>query len=198
MVMQFLGLFAGAILLSKNAPILTKVLIPILVGTFSIWYIGGGYNNYFQLLDGQTFTGRTDAPLNSQWYTVSREGDTLNSDFYTKQDKIILLDFWSTSCGVCFMQFPDLEKLYRKYNGNKNFIVQAVNIPLKEDTIGMAMYMIDKRKKYTFPVVIGTEQMRQAFGIEYYPSVFVLKNNRIIFDGRFELVEKFLDKELSR
>jgi len=195
-IATFLGTWSGCIIANKRAAIGVKLLIPIVVFAFSGWYINGGYNNYFNYLDDQgTFSGRTEKTMKGGWITYTKDRDTLNVDFY--KDKIILLDFWNTSCGVCFKKFPDLERIYRKYQYHNDFVLQSVNIPIDRDTAGMAFHMIERYKQYTFPVVIGNEAMRSAFGVESYPTLILLKNGSIIFKGRMELVEKVLEEELS-
>jgi len=39
----------------------------------------------------------------------------------TVKNKLIVLDFWTTTCGVCFKSFPDYEKIYLKYKDNSVF-----------------------------------------------------------------------------
>lgn len=40
--------------------------------------------------------------------------------------KTVVLDFWSTTCGVCFRCFPDFQELIDKYKDNENVIFYAV------------------------------------------------------------------------
>jgi len=44
------------------------------------------------------------------------------------RNKIIVLDFWSTTCGVCFRSFPKYEKLVKKYKGRDDIIFFAIGV----------------------------------------------------------------------
>lgn len=192
----FLGICAGCILGSKRTTVGIKLLIPTVVYILSAWYIVGGYNYWFNFLGGGSFTGKEDTQMPKGWYTYSQKPDTFNTDFY--KNKLVLLDFWNTSCGVCFIKFPDLENLYQKYRFQENFIIQSVNIPIDRDTSGMAFKMVAQYNKYSFPVVVGNEDMKSVFNINAYPTVLLIKNGRVIFRGRLELAEKVLSDIFSQ
>lgn len=156
-LVSFLGILAGYIILNKEA-VWIKLLLPIAVYIFSTWYIITGYLFWYNYINNGTFTGYTNEKATYNWYTYTGSYDTLKADFY--KDKIVLFDFWNTTCGVCFIKFPDLERLYQKNKDHPRFVLQAVNIPLPQrDTIGKAFHMIDEKKRYTFPVVVGNEAL---------------------------------------
>jgi thiol-disulfide isomerase/thioredoxin len=48
--------------------------------------------------------------------------------------KIVVFDFWSTSCGVCFREFPEYDRVYQKYRNRDDIAMYAVNLPFKRDT----------------------------------------------------------------
>jgi len=43
------------------------------------------------------------------------------------KNKIVVLDFWTTSCSVCFSKFPALEDTYIKYKNDPNIEIYSVN-----------------------------------------------------------------------
>lgn len=191
-----LGMVYGFII-SKKGIKGAKALVPFIVTIFSLWYIfGKGFDHWCQLIDGDSFTGKTEPiNVNFNWKVYNKHNDTFTSDAY--KGKVAYLDFWSTSCGVCFIKFPKLEELYQKYKNEPNLIIQAVNIPIERDTTGMAFHMIERRGKYNFPVVIGTDSMREAFKVQFYPTVLILKDNKVVFRGRAELAEDALEDILT-
>lgn len=195
-IVSFFGIIAACVWAGKTIAMGIKVLIPIAIYIFSFWYIIGGYNYWFNFLGNATFTGKVNIQMPKGWYTYSEKQDTFDADFYL--NKIVLLDFWNTSCGVCFKKFPELENLYQKHRQEKNFILQSVNIPISRDTLGMAFKMVDQKNRYSFPVVVGNEEMRAAFNISAYPTVLLIDHGKVIFRGRLELVEKVLSEALSR
>lgn len=196
-VSGILGIVYGFIISRRTSMAGIRVLIPAIVALFSAWYIfGKGFDYWCQVLDGDTFTGKTEpTEVNLNWKVYNKNNDTFTSAAYA--GKIVYLDFWSTSCGVCFIKFPELENLYQAYKDDSRVLIQAVNIPIERDTAGMAFYMIGRNAHYNFPVVIGSESMRTAFGVEAYPTVVILKDNKMVFRGRTELAKDALEDILE-
>jgi thiol-disulfide isomerase/thioredoxin len=48
------------------------------------------------------------------------------------QGKILIVDIWFTACAPCIRQFPDLERVRKKFISDTNIRVIALNIPLKQ------------------------------------------------------------------
>ncbi len=115
----------------------------------------------------------------------SREGTSLRLD--TIKNKIIVLDLWTTSCGVCFEKFPEYEKLYLQYKDNPSVELYAVNTPIKRDTVGQARKMIEKYN-YQFPVLFAkSDSLTKSMGINTFPHLIILKNKKIRFNGSLVL-----------
>lgn len=116
----------------------------------------------------------------------------------TIRGKIVVLDFWTTSCGVCFRKFPILEKKYLQYSGNPNVKFFAVNAAIKEDTIGQALVAIRSRN-YTFAVLFTTiEKAKNDFKVFSYPTVIIFGvENKIIYKGDIENIDNVIENELK-
>lgn len=113
------------------------------------------------------------------------------------KDKIVLMDFWNSHCAVCFQKFPHLQKLWNQYQSDPRILIQSVNIPWERDTPGQALRMIADRG-YTFPVVLGTTgETDVQFGVQFYPTVILLKEGVIRFRGRLEDAEPVLEELLA-
>lgn len=103
------------------------------------------------------------------------------------KNKIIILDFWSTSCGICFSKFPDLEATYQKYKNFKNIEIYAVNFPLRNDNERKTMKILDSLG-YNFPKLYAKSdaQIEKRLKFNTFPHLIIIKNGKIRFDGMFE------------
>ena len=90
-----------------------------------------------------------------------------------------------------------MENLYQQYQQDNRVLIQAVNIPIEKDTAGKAFYMIERSGRYTFPVVIGSDAMKEAFKIQFYPTVVILKNSKVVFRGSIDLAVNALEDILK-
>lgn len=113
--------------------------------------------------------------------------DSSGKEIILDNSKIIVLDFWSTSCGICFKKFPDLELTYNKYKNNDKVQVFAVNVPLDEDKFSKTVKILDSIG-YKFPKLYAKsfEQIEKNLKFNTFPHLIILKNNRIRYDGMFE------------
>jgi thioredoxin 1 len=68
-------------------------------------------------------------------------------------DKPVLLDFWASWCAPCMMLAPSIDNLSKKYN--ETAVIGKVNI--------------DEQRS-----------LAQQFGVMSIPSVFVIKNGRVV------------------
>ena len=100
--------------------------------------------------------------------------------------KLYILDFWNSHCGVCFRKFPDVDSLNKLIDKSK-FEIIAINIPFRSKEKKEDNYKILDDYNYGFKKLY-TESMAIAdsFGIESFPTTIVVKNQQIIFRGVFE------------
>lgn len=100
--------------------------------------------------------------------------------------KIVIFDFWSTSCGVCFREFPEFEKVYQKYKHRDDIVFYAVNLPTKRDTRETIKKTIEEHVNYSFPVLLAEEDSDYwtQFKIRGVPHLMILdKTGKVVFNG---------------
>jgi thiol-disulfide isomerase/thioredoxin len=108
----------------------------------------------------------------------------------TIQNKIIVLDFWTTSCGVCFKKFPDFEKVYLEYKNNPNIVFYSVNIPIRRDTLSKTKQLV-KELGYKFPTLFAnSNKIPNSLGFNLYPHLTIIKNGRIRYNGNLVVSQK--------
>lgn len=164
----------------KNRLWVYKVVYPILLISIGLY----GFSNFWCYVEN----------FEARQYSISpemifySENELVRLD--TIKDKIIVLDYWTTNCGVCFQKFPDFDKVYQDYKDNSNVLMYTVNIPIKRDTIGQAKKMI-ARFNYQFPVLYADSDKNPiSLGFNGYPRLIILKNGKIRYNGSLVLNDK--------
>jgi thiol-disulfide isomerase/thioredoxin len=132
--------------------------------------------------------------------------DKNKNEVILKKDKIIILDFWSTSCTICFKKFPNLEDVYNKYINNSNIEIYAVNVPEKNDVFNRTIRILDSIG-YKFPKLYAksAKEIENSLHINSFPHLIIIKNGKIRYDGiletdknvRFYSVESEIEKLLN-
>lgn len=153
-----------------------------------------GWNYWQHLSNFKTFTGRVttySSPAKFESFDEQKNSITEN-DF---NDKIVLLDFWTTTCGICFQKFPQVQAAHEKYKSDSSVKILAVNAPIEEDKPNQAFDDIRKRG-YSFPVVVTKdEDLAERFGVRVYPTTFVINlNGQIVYKGDIEGAVRMVDE----
>ena len=151
-----------------------------------VYYIYG-FNAWIHYIDFGNFNGKVNKKISFD----SRKYFNLEN-----RNKLILLDFYNTSCVVCFRKFPVLQDIYTSFEGDTNILIYSIDIPLPRDTPGMAINLI-RSKNYTFPVIVDKYRLDSVFQIYTYPTTILLKDNTMILKGDIEKVKEIIKKELK-
>jgi thiol-disulfide isomerase/thioredoxin len=156
---------------------------------FLVFMYLNGYSLYLHYLNFGTFSGQVTVTCPP--FELFQE-DSTKVSIGNLNDKILVLDFWNTGCGVCFRKFPELEEKFEKYQGQK-IDIYSVNVPLARDTPGQATKMIRDRH-YTFPVLfIHNPDVLKKLKIQGFPTTLVIANGKmIVFRGDIERLDSFL------
>jgi thiol-disulfide isomerase/thioredoxin len=129
-------------------------------------------------------TRETSAPVPT--FSMSRlDGTVVNSsDFH---GRVVVLDFWATWCLPCRREMPELEKLYRRYQGNSKVTFWAVDVQKNGETPEKARDFMQKAG-YTLPVAFGSEKSLQGLPVKEFPSLIIIDTS-----GRIRLVHTGYD-----
>jgi thiol-disulfide isomerase/thioredoxin len=169
-----------------------KIVFTIISLLFAVWVGSQGYKIWIHYLNYGALSNNSNykVPAPIEGY------DQFNFHITTEnfQGKIVLLDFWNTGCGICFQEFPTLQKFYDRYGWRQDIVIYAVNKPLLRDSLGAA-FRILKKANYNFPILIPTDSfLPEKFGIIYYPTVLVIDHSgNIILKGDLESAIKLAE-----
>lgn len=155
------------------------------------------YTRWLDYLSYGQFSTEMNQPI-PQLKFVNELGTIKGNEIF--EDKIVVLDFWNTACGVCFQKFPALQKMSDQYS-NSNIEIYAINVSLKRDTINQS-YQALKKYSYTFLNLVAAEQsIIEEMNVLAYPTTFIVVNGVIKFKGDLmdinELLEKLIKSNAS-
>ena len=151
-----------------------KIAYPILLVLVSLY----GFSNLFTFINNYNAKQTRKSPK-IELLTANNDSVRLDSI----QNKIIVLDFWTTSCGVCFRKFPNYEKVYLDYQNNNLVNLFTVNIPNRRDTIGQAKKMIEKYNYKFSTLYANSDSIPKSLGFNKYPHLVIIKNGQIRYNG---------------
>ena len=105
-------------------------------------------------------------------------------ELFAYKDKVVVLDFWATWCGPCRREIPNLIDLNKTF---KNDPFEIISIALERNAYAdeaAKRFVKDQKMNWTHIINgrVGSE-IANKYGIRYIPSVFVIKNGKILAAG---------------
>ncbi len=90
--------------------------------------------------------------------------------------KTVLLDFWATWCGPCRADGPALDKLYKKYGGDR---LSIIGVSVAEERPIVQKFLAEHPHPY--PIALSTEnEMPRSYEVDVFPTYMVIDS-----DGNF-------------
>ncbi len=116
------------------------------------------------------------------------------------QKEYVLFDVWSSTCGVCIRQMPQLQALYDEYQHSPDVTIASLFVYTRQKETVDDGYRIVNERGYHFPVY-GTDAkgwVNVECGVNAYPCVLILDRDRhVVFKGSLEFAKKKLKKLLD-
>ncbi len=109
--------------------------------------------------------------------------------------KVLVLDFWSTGCSICFKKFPEFDKLKQKYTSQSEIEFYAVNLIYPKEQMSSLKKVIDSFS-YSFKTLYtdqnSVKQIRELLKIDAVPTIVVIdKKGMVVYSGAL-YIEKFV------
>ena len=102
-------------------------------------------------------------------YTV--DGRTITSN--DLKGKVVMINFWSTTCGPCIIEMPELNRLQEDYKDKVVFLA-----PLPEDKVKAAKLL--SKHPFQFEIAPNSSDLFEQLGIDGYPTNFFVNREGII------------------
>jgi thiol-disulfide isomerase/thioredoxin len=113
--------------------------------------------------------------------------------------KVVLVDVWSTDCGPCVREMPDLKKLHEKFASTKQFEL----VSIAGDEVPITPYAFMRSHGYNWTQVHLPNYSDSKFFDDYQllglPALFLVDKggNLIAKDPKIEELSALIDKALS-
>ncbi len=103
-------------------------------------------------------------------------GDTLHilPKYLPDNNKVVILDFWGTSCGTCIEMLPKVDSLQKRFANELQFLV--VDIQPKDDSQRVARFFRNASYKY----ILGDTMLRKLFPFQTIPHCVWLNRDGIV------------------
>jgi len=183
----------------KTQKIFIKILLPIFVVLLALILLNQVRTLLLQRFVHNTWTGEISKPAKLseiEFFTDSTLNKVTIQDL---QKEVYVLDFYNNNCGNCFEQMPKFQTLAEKYKENTDIGFYAVNVFRDTINIAQAQRFLEKQN-INVPLLFiceKDEKYVQNFGYKLFPQYNIVKNDTIIFDGYFEILDFFERKYLK-
>src|SRR5690554_344284 len=116
-----------------------------------------------------------------------------------KSDKILIIDFWYTTCMPCIKAIPHLNKLRENY---KNHIeVVGVNPFEGKESQKEKIETFLKREPIDYPILFVDHTITEEYNVKVYPSLYIIgKDGKVKFSklGTSDNLYEELEAELKK
>lgn len=175
----FLSVGFGIII--YRAPCKYKILPISVFAAIAFFVSTRGYDLWLHKINFGTYLGVVEESIPNVQLPNENGEKILLTD---SNDEIVVLDFWTTSCGYCFQKFPVFDQIRKEHQSLNNGVkFYAVNVPISRDTANQALN-IAKGLPYGFAHLFApNEDIATLFHITGYPAVIVIRNRKILYRG---------------
>ena len=123
--------------------------------------------------------------------------DTVSGKSFSDKDfdkKITLIAFICNHCPYVVKIVKDFSALAKKYSDTVQFLAISANDPdYREEDSPENMTKFAKENDFSFPYLFDeTQEIAKAYGAVCTPDIYVYKDKKLVYHGRFEDLDKAL------
>jgi peroxiredoxin len=159
---------------------------PVAIGAVVLALAGAGYASFFS------------KPAAPDVTFISIAGDKISTQ--SLRGKVVMVNFWATSCVTCVKEMPQMVETYEKYKGQG---LEFVAVAMQYDPPNYVLNFTETRQlPFTVAIDAAGDIARQFGDVTLTPTTFLIdKNGRIIKryvgEPEFPALHKLIEKELS-
>ena len=171
--------------------------ITMLIASIVCVVFATNYNKWCDYLSFGKLDSAGEQMLEEDFCLHDLNGSELSlNDF---KDKYLVLDFWSSSCGLCIKSFPEVQSFYEKFSNNQRvsfysvFCVSANRCETRQTGVDIV-----HKRGFSFPLLFSEDESYKKLGVNLFPTVLICSpDNKVIFRGNLENAIKFIKKNIS-
>ncbi|MEO0138384.1 MAG: TlpA disulfide reductase family protein [candidate division WOR-3 bacterium] len=123
---------------------------------------------------------------------------TLDGKIYKWEDlqgKVLIVDFWATWCQPCRKSLPELDAIYKEYNGK----VVVIGFS-KDDSEEEVKNFLEKEIKVSYPIAMSNQKLEKMFGgILGLPTSFLVdKDGKVVRRFLGYVPKEVLEENIKR
>jgi cytochrome c biogenesis protein CcmG, thiol:disulfide interchange protein DsbE len=100
------------------------------------------------------------------------EGKTIRTKDF--EGKVVLLNFWGTTCAPCIQEIPWLVDFQKRYGPDG---LQVIAVSMYGESPEVLKPYVAEHQMGELKVVIGNEQIAALFGLALFPTTFIADRN---------------------
>jgi len=109
----------------------------------------------------------------AQWFNVEKP-----LSLAALKGKVVLIDFWATTCGPCIKKLPEVQRLYDKY-AEQGLVAIGMHMP---ESLGACEKFI-KAHEFTFPFMLDAGKTAESYGVSSNPTYFLISREGKVVSG---------------
>lgn len=159
--------------------VITFVILLIIIFVIFLFIPGKNYTSSTKVVDNSNLSGvnnNQSENLAPNFTLLDTEGNNVSLSDY--KGKVVIINFWTTWCGPCRYEIPDLVQLYEKYN--QDLIV--LGISLDYDGPAVVPQFEERIGGVNYPLLYGNNNISNLYGgVTGVPTTFIIDRNMQVF-----------------
>ena len=159
--------------------VITFVILLVIIFVIFLFIPGKNYTSSTKVVDNSNLSGKNNNQsenLAPNFTLLDTEGNNVSLSDY--KGKVVIINFWTTWCGPCRYEIPDLVKLYEKYN--QDLIV--LGISLDYDGPAVVPQFEERIGGVNYPLLYGNNNISNLYGgVTGVPTTFIIDRNMQVF-----------------
>ena len=165
--------------IKNQIKVITFVILLVIIFVIFLFIPGKNYTSSTKVVDNSNLSGKNNNQsenLAPNFTLLDTDGNNVSLSDY--KGKVVIINFWTTWCGPCRYEIPDLVRLYEKYN--QDLIV--LGISLDYDGPAVVPQFEERIGGVNYPLLYGNNNISNLYGgVTGVPTTFIIDRNMQVF-----------------